>query len=52
LTVAAGSGVRSGVPTGPAGTFRQRTEISAAQAGILDKLGIDLPPGSTSSSQP
>jgi hypothetical protein len=45
LTVAAGSGVQSGVPTGPAGTFRQRTEISPAQAGILDKLGIDPPPG-------
>jgi hypothetical protein len=28
----------------PAGTFRQRTEISQAQAAILAKLGIDPPP--------
>jgi hypothetical protein len=33
-----------GTFTGPAGTFRQRTEITAAQAGILAKLGIDPPP--------
>jgi hypothetical protein len=30
--------------TGPAGTFRQRTEISPAQAAILEHLGIDPPP--------
>jgi hypothetical protein len=30
--------------TGPAGTFRQRTEISPAQAAILEQLGIDPPP--------
>jgi hypothetical protein len=29
---------------GPAGTFRQRTEISPAQAAILEQLGIDPPP--------
>lgn len=28
---------------GPAGTFRQRTELTAAQRTILDKLGIDPP---------
>ena len=28
---------------GPAGTFRQRTELSAAQRDILTKLGIDPP---------
>ena len=33
-----------GTFTGPAGTFRQRTEISPGQAAILDKLGIDPPP--------
>jgi hypothetical protein len=33
-----------GTFAGPAGTFRQRTEISPAQAGILDKLSIDPPP--------
>jgi len=33
-----------GTFTGPAGTFRQRTEISPAQAAILEKLGIDPPP--------
>jgi hypothetical protein len=33
-----------GTFTGPAGTFRQRTEITPAQAAILDKLGIDPPP--------
>jgi DDE family transposase len=30
--------------TGPAGTFRQRTEISPAQAAILEQLGIQPPP--------
>jgi hypothetical protein len=33
-----------GTFTGPAGTFRQRTEISPGQASILEKLGIDPPP--------
>ena len=33
-----------GTFTGPAGTFRQRTEISDAQAAILAQLGIDPPP--------
>jgi len=33
-----------GTFTGPAGTFRQRTEISPAQAAILEQLGIDPPP--------
>jgi Transposase DDE domain len=33
-----------GMFTGPAGTFRQRTEISPAQAAILGQLGIDPPP--------
>jgi hypothetical protein len=33
-----------GTFTGPAGTYRQRTEISPGQAAILDKLGIDPPP--------
>jgi hypothetical protein len=33
-----------GTFTGPAGTFRQRTEISPAQQAILEKLGIDPPP--------
>jgi len=33
-----------GTFTGPAGTFRQRTEISQAQAAILAQLGIDPPP--------
>ncbi len=28
---------------GPAGTFRQRTELTTAQRGILTKLGIDPP---------
>ncbi|MBP2369622.1 hypothetical protein JOF36_005318 [Pseudonocardia parietis] len=28
---------------GPAGTFRQRTELSAAQRDILTKLGVDTP---------
>ena len=33
-----------GAFTGPAGTFRQRTEITPAQAAILEQLGIDPPP--------
>jgi hypothetical protein len=33
-----------GTFAGPAGTFRQRTEITAAQAAILDQLQIDPPP--------
>ena len=33
-----------GTFSGPAGTFRQRTEISPAQQAILDQLGIDPPP--------
>jgi Transposase DDE domain len=33
-----------GTFNGPAGTFRQRTEISDAQAAILAQLGIDPPP--------
>ena len=33
-----------GTFNGPAGTFRQRTEISPAQAAILEQLGIDPPP--------
>jgi Transposase DDE domain len=33
-----------GTFTGPAGTFRQRTEISPAQAAILEQLGIGPPP--------
>ena len=33
-----------GTFTGPAGTFRQRTEITQAQAAILDRLGMDPPP--------
>jgi hypothetical protein len=33
-----------GTFAGPAGTFRQRTEISPAQQDILDRLGIDPPP--------
>jgi hypothetical protein len=33
-----------GTFTGPAGTFRQRTEISPAQATILEQLAIDPPP--------
>jgi len=33
-----------GTFTGPVGTFRQRTEISPAQAAILEQLGIDPPP--------
>src|SRR6266566_1279314 len=33
-----------GAFTGPAGTFRQRTQITPAQAGILATLAIDPPP--------
>jgi hypothetical protein len=33
-----------GTFTGPAGTFRQRTQISPAQAAILEQLGISPPP--------
>jgi Transposase DDE domain len=33
-----------GTFTGPAGTFRQRTEITQLQQDILDKLGITPPP--------
>src|SRR6266536_2158220 len=33
-----------GTFAGPAGTFRQRTEITQAQADILTRLGIDPPP--------
>ena len=33
-----------GTFNGPAGTFRQRTEISPAQQDILARLGIDPPP--------
>jgi hypothetical protein len=33
-----------GTFAGPAGTFRQRTEISPAQQDILEQLGIDPPP--------
>jgi hypothetical protein len=36
--------ITAGTFSGPAGTFRQRTEISPAQASILDKLSIDPPP--------
>ena len=33
-----------GTFNGPAGIFRQRTEITPAQAAILEQLGIDPPP--------
>ena len=33
-----------GTFAGPAGTFRQRTEITSAQQDILTRLGIDPPP--------
>ena len=33
-----------GTFNGPAGTFRQRTEISPGQAAILEQLGISPPP--------
>ena len=41
---ASSTGIHVGTFTGPAGTFRQRTEITPAQAGILARLGIDPPP--------
>jgi hypothetical protein len=36
--------IAAGSFTGPAGTFRQRTEISPAQATILEQLGTGPPP--------
>ncbi|MBV9094725.1 MAG: transposase, partial [Streptosporangiaceae bacterium] len=36
--------IHLGAFTGPAGTFRQRTEITKAQRDILAQLGIDPPP--------
>ena len=36
--------IQVGAFTGPAGTFRQRTEITPGQAAILEQLGIDPPP--------
>ena len=33
-----------GTFTGPAGTFRQRTEPTAAQKAILGALGLPAPP--------
>jgi len=36
--------IHVGTFTGPAGTFRQRTEITKAQHGILRRLNIDVPP--------
>jgi hypothetical protein len=36
--------IQVGTFNGPAGTFRQRTQISPAQAAILEQLGIDQPP--------
>jgi hypothetical protein len=36
--------IQVGTFTGPAGTFRQRTEITPCQAAILEQLGIDPPP--------
>jgi len=36
--------IQVGTFTGPAGTFRQRTEVSPGQAAILEQLGIDPPP--------
>ena len=41
-----------GTFAGPAGTFRQRTEITRAQRDILRALKIDIRPGSTSSHLP
>jgi DDE family transposase len=38
------SRIAVGTFTGPAGTFRQSTEISPAQVTILEQLGIDPPP--------
>jgi hypothetical protein len=40
--------IHVGTFTGPAGTFRQRTEITKAQRDILDDLKSTLRPGSTS----
>jgi transposase len=36
--------IHAGTFTGPAGTFRQRTEITKAQRDILRQLEIDVPP--------
>jgi hypothetical protein len=36
--------IHVGTFTGPAGTFRQRTEIAKAQRDILAPLSIDPPP--------
>jgi hypothetical protein len=36
--------IHAGTFTGPAGTFRQRTEITKAQHDILRRLNIDVPP--------
>jgi transposase len=36
--------IHVGTFTGPAGTFRQRTEITKAQHSILHRLNIDVPP--------
>ncbi len=36
--------IHVGTFTGPAGTFRQRTEITKAQRDILHALKIDPPP--------
>ena len=33
-----------GTFTGPAGTFRQRTELTAEQQAILTALGLPAPP--------
>ena len=44
--------IQVGTFTGPAGTFRQRTEISPAQRDILGRLGITPPPKITSSPPP
>ena len=38
------SRIHIGTFAGSAGTFRQRTEITGTQAGILAKLAIDPPP--------
>jgi hypothetical protein len=40
-----------GTFAGPAGTFRQRTEITSTQRAIRAKLELADPPGSTSSPQ-
>jgi hypothetical protein len=41
---ASSTGSPSAPFNGPAGTFRQRTEISPARHDILGQLGIDPPP--------